>query len=50
MVFSTNDVNASWDGVYNGDPAPLDGYLYVIKFKGKDDKEYIQTGTVMLLK
>jgi gliding motility-associated-like protein len=50
MVFSTNDVNASWDGVYNGDPAPLDGYLYVIKFKGKDDKEYTQTGTVMLLK
>jgi gliding motility-associated-like protein len=50
LVFSTNDVNTSWDGNYNGGPASSDGYIYVIKFKGKDDKEYTQTGTVMLLR
>ena len=50
LVFSTNDVNASWDGIYNGTPAPLDGYIYIIKFRGKDEKDYMQTGTVMLLR
>lgn len=50
LVFSTNDVNASWDGTSNGVPAPLDGYIYIIKFRGKDGKDYSQTGTVMLLK
>ena len=50
LVFSTNDVNASWDGTYKDAPAPLDAYIYLIKFRGKDDKEYTQNGTVMLLK
>ena len=50
LVFSTNDVNASWDGNFKDAPAPLDGYIYIIKFKGKNDIDYTQTGTVMLLK
>jgi gliding motility-associated-like protein len=50
LIFSTNDINGSWDGNYNGAPAPLDGYIYVIKYKGKDDNDYTQTGTIMLLK
>ena len=50
LVFSTNDLNASWDGIFNGTPAPLDGYLYIIKFMGKNDQSYTQTGTVMLLR
>lgn len=51
LVYSTNDINGSWDGISgNGVPAPLDSYLYIIKFKGKDDKDYMQTGTIMLLR
>jgi gliding motility-associated-like protein len=50
LVFSTNDVNASWDGSFKGKPAPLDSYLYIIKFKGKNNQDYTQTGMVMLLK
>ena len=49
-MFATNDINESWDGTFKGVNAPLDGYIYIIKFKGKDDKDYTQTGTVMLLK
>jgi hypothetical protein len=30
--------------ITNGAPAPLDGYIYVIKYKGKDDNDYTQTG------
>lgn len=50
LVFSTNDINASWDGFFKGKPAPLDSYLYIIKFKGKNNQEYTQTGMVMLLR
>ena len=50
LIFSTDDVTASWDGIYKDAPAPLDAYIYIIKFRGKDDKDYTQTGTVMLLK
>ncbi|MEN9447762.1 MAG: hypothetical protein RJA25_1052 [Bacteroidota bacterium] len=50
LVFATNDINASWDGSFKGVPAQLDAYIYTIKFKGKDGKDYNQSGTVMLLK
>lgn len=49
LVFSTNDINASWDGIYKGKYAPLDGYVYLIKYVGKNEKSYSITGTVMLL-
>ncbi len=50
LVFSTNDVNSSWDGQFNGEPAPSDAYTYIIKFRGKNNQDYTQTGTVMLLR
>lgn len=50
LLFSTNDVNASWDGYYKGSPEPLDSYIYLIHFTGKNDQTYTQSGTVMLLR
>lgn len=50
LIFSTNDVNTSWDGSYKGTPAPLDAYIYIVNYKGKDGKDYSFSGTVMLLK
>lgn len=50
LVYSTNDINASWNGTFKDAPALLDAYIYIVKFRGKDDKDYTQTGTVMLLK
>ena len=50
LVYATNNIDDSWDGTFKDGKAPLDGYIYIIKFKGKDDKEYTQTGTVMLIR
>jgi gliding motility-associated-like protein len=50
LVFSTNDVNASWDGIFRGTPAQLDSYIFILKYKGKNDLDYTETGTVMLLR
>lgn len=50
LLFSTQEVSESWDGTDKGNPAPLDGYLYVIRFMGKNGQEYTQAGTVMLLR
>lgn len=50
LVFSTNDQNESWDGTYKGAPAPLDGYLYLIKYRGKNGQDYQANGTVMLIR
>ncbi|MFN8282678.1 MAG: gliding motility-associated C-terminal domain-containing protein [Chitinophagales bacterium] len=50
LVFSTDDVNASWNGTYKGKDAPLDGYVYLIKYVGKNEQSYSITGTIMLLR
>lgn len=51
LLFSTNDVNASWNGNdLKGEIAPNDSYIYTIKFKGKNGKDYTQNGTIMLLR
>ncbi|MDB5226976.1 MAG: hypothetical protein JWN78_1169 [Bacteroidota bacterium] len=50
LLFSTNNVNDSWDGTYKGSPSQLDAYIYIIKFTGKNGQQYSQTGTVMLIR
>jgi len=51
LLFSTNDVNARWNGTSLKDEiAPNDSYIYTVKFKGKNGKDYTQQGTVMLLR
>ena len=49
-VFETNDKLNCWDGTFKGAPAPLDGYLYVVKFRGKNGQDYESKGTVMLVR
>ena len=49
LVFSTNNINESWNGTYKGKDAPLDGYVYLIEYVGKNEKAYSITGTIMLL-
>ena len=49
-VFSTEDIDATWDGTYKGDPAPFDGYLFLCEYTGKDGQTYKQTGTIMLIR
>lgn len=50
LLFTTNDVNDSWDGTCKGKDAPLDGYVYIIKYVGKNDQTYSITGTIMLVR
>ncbi|HRB18894.1 MAG TPA: gliding motility-associated C-terminal domain-containing protein [Chitinophagales bacterium] len=50
LIYTTNNQNDSWDGTFKGAPAPLDGYLYVVKFRGKNGQDYESKGTVMLVR
>jgi gliding motility-associated-like protein len=37
IVFQSDDRDFRWDGTYNGRPAPLGTYPYVVRFKGDTD-------------
>ncbi len=37
IVFQSNDRDFRWDGTYNGRPAPLGTYPYIVRFKGDTD-------------
>jgi gliding motility-associated-like protein len=50
MMFNTDDRTQRWDGFYKGNPSPMDGYIYVVKFQGLDGKERTKTGVIMLLR
>lgn len=51
LLFSTNDIIASWDGTDLKDEiAPNDSYIYTLKFRGKNGQDYTQNGTIMLLR
>jgi hypothetical protein len=49
-VFSTDRPGQGWDGVYKNVIAPLDSYIYTVRFTGFDDIEYTRTGFVLLVK
>jgi hypothetical protein len=49
-VFSSNRPGQGWDGIYKNAPAPLDSYIYYLRFTGVDDIEYTRTGFVLLVK
>ncbi len=37
QVFYTDDINAHWDGTYNGKECPVDVYVYKLKYRSCDD-------------
>lgn len=50
LLFNTNNADTGWNGYYKDEIAPNDGYLYILKYKGKNGKEYETAGTVLLLR
>ena len=50
LVFSTNDVNNSWDGTIDGTPASLGVFVYTINAMTYDNKLIRKNGTVTLLR
>lgn len=49
-LFSTNDINAGWDGNYKGRPTELGVYFYLIKGKTLDGEEVLFKGDFTLIR
>jgi len=49
-IFSTDNWDKGWDGIWNGKDAPSGIYIWVIRFKGKDGHFYEQTGSLTLIR
>jgi len=49
-MWESDDTEESWDGNSNGAMCMPDVYLYVVKVRNEDGKEYEFTGTVTLLR
>lgn len=50
MVFQTNELNKSWDGMYKGQPAPSEVYIYQVTYTALSDKVFSLKGNVTLLR
>ena len=49
-VFESNQPIEFWNGVYQGVPAPMDTYIWHLKFTGIDGIEYIRKGVSTLIR
>lgn len=49
LLYETDDINAPWDGTYDGEKVPPDSYVYKIFAKGTQLGEVHKTGTVTVL-
>lgn len=51
-VFETNNRDEGWNGQFNnfGTNLPMGAYVYLIKFKSTNDKEFQKRGTVTLIR
>jgi gliding motility-associated-like protein len=50
IVFESHDVNEGWDGTFNGKPAPVDVYVYLLHAQGIDGRSINRKGNITLLK
>jgi len=50
QIFETNDMINGWDGMINGQNAPVDLYSYVVTYKSIKGQDYTQRGTVTLIR
>ncbi|MBS3914537.1 MAG: gliding motility-associated C-terminal domain-containing protein [Bacteroidetes bacterium] len=49
-LYDTENVEIGWDGMYNGSPAPMGIYVYVIDYTDYRNKQYQVKGTLHLLR
>lgn len=49
-VYESNVSTEFWKGFYQGVPAPVDSYIWYLKFTGIDNIEYIRKGVVSIIK
>ncbi|GLU50931.1 hypothetical protein Dfri01_03920 [Dyadobacter frigoris] len=50
VVFQTNDINNSWDGIINGDKAPAGSYVYKAEITDSSDKSFSKSGAFLLIR
>jgi gliding motility-associated-like protein len=50
-VFETSDIDAGWDGKYNGKPQPMGTYVYYVEFlKQGQTQSIVIKGDVTLIR
>ncbi|MCX6189612.1 MAG: gliding motility-associated C-terminal domain-containing protein [Bacteroidetes bacterium] len=49
-LFESNDPKVSWDGTSKGKTCQMDAYIYMVEYKGFDNKRIIKNGTLTLLR
>ena len=51
VIWESHDVNAAWDGTYNGSPVPVGSYTWLINARELiSDKKYVWNGHIFLNK
>jgi len=49
-VYTTRNIGEGWDGTYNGQPAPIGTYVYLVKGKTLAGEPVVLKGTLMLIR
>ena len=49
-VFETSDINKGWNGQFNGEPQPMDVYIYTVEAVTNKGKSFVKKGNVTLLR
>ena len=50
QIFSSNNINDGWDGMFKGNICPAGSYYYVIHYKGIATPRKTITGTVTIVR
>jgi gliding motility-associated-like protein len=50
LVYSTDDLQPGWDGMYKGLPAQEDVYVYIVSARGINKRLYYRKGTFHLVR
>lgn len=50
LVFTSKDINIGWNGQYKGKNCEQGAYVYIVKFINLKGEQYVQKGTVSLIK
>jgi gliding motility-associated-like protein len=50
LVFETSTLDNGWNGIYNGQPAPTEGYAYLMDVTFTDGVTLTKKGSITLLR
>ncbi len=50
MVFKSNNIEEQWDGKFNDKMSPSGTYVFRVKSKNLNNEEYLESGTVSLVR